>query len=165
MIPPEFVPVTPALLPAAHAAACEIWREYYTPLLGEKQVAYMLANLQSEAAMAEQLRLGYLYFLIKSGGEIVGYIGVQPRGDTLFLSKLYLRAAARGKGCGRAALLFVETLARRLGLRSLTLTVNKGNVRSIEIYKGAGFNLLRAEVTDIGAGFVMDDYVFEKRLP
>ena len=34
----------------------KIWKEYYTSLLGEAQVAYMLKNIQSPAAMEQQIR-------------------------------------------------------------------------------------------------------------
>ena len=43
------------------------------------------------------------------------------------------------------------------------LTVNKGNDLGIRAYKGTGFQIVEAVVTDIGEGFVMDDYVMEKR--
>ena len=40
------------------------------------------------------------------------------------------------------------------------LTVNKRNDDSIAIYKKFGMEIIRSEVTDIGSGYVMDDYVF-----
>ena len=43
------------------------------------------------------------------------------------------------------------------------LTVNKYNSSSIEVYKKRGFEITDAAVTDIGSGFVMDDYIMEKQ--
>ena len=44
------------------------------------------------------------------------------------------------------------------------LTVNKQNLISISVYEKLGFLRARDLVTDIGSGFVMDDYVMEKYL-
>ena len=44
------------------------------------------------------------------------------------------------------------------------LRVNKRNERAQEAYKAAGFAKERALVTDIGGGFVMDDFVFRRPL-
>ena len=38
------------------------------------------------------------------------------------------------------------------------------NNHAIEVYKHKGFVVIRKQVADIGNGFVMDDYVFEKDL-
>ena len=50
------------------------------------------------------------------------------------------------------------------GLRAMYLTVNKGNELGIRAYKGTGFETIDAVRTDIGSGFVMDDYIMEKRV-
>ena len=44
------------------------------------------------------------------------------------------------------------------------LTVNKGNELAIRAYEGTGFETIDAVVTDIGEGFVMDDYIMELRV-
>lgn len=41
------------------------------------------------------------------------------------------------------------------------LTVNKHNTHSIEVYKHMGFQIIDAQAADIGAGFVMDDYIMQ----
>ena len=43
--------------------------------------------------------------------------------------------------------------------RRLILAVNKHNANAIAAYRRWGFEVERALVTDIGAGFVMDDYL------
>ena len=58
----------------------------------------------------------------------------------------------------------VESRARDLGSRVLFLQVNKQNAGAIGFYAAAGFEIAREAVFDIGSGFVMDDYVMEKRL-
>ncbi len=138
----------------------DIWYEHYGRLLGEKQIAYMLEKFQSVSAIEEQQRHGYQYYLITYDGDAHGYIGLQPQGNTLFLSKLYLQKQARGKGIARQALDMTREICREKGLSSIYLTVNKHN-SSKQVYEALGFKTTREEVTDIGNGFVMDDYIME----
>jgi len=50
------------------------------------------------------------------------------------------------------------------GLGRIWLTCNKNNSRTLSIYKKLGFSIIDSIVTDIGNGFVMDDYVLEKQI-
>jgi ribosomal protein S18 acetylase RimI-like enzyme len=142
--------------------AREIWTEHYIPIIGERQVDYMLARYQSKQAINEQITSGVLYFMMEEGRSFIGYIAVQPRGDELFLSKIYVRSSHRARGYGRQAVQFVETLARERGLRKIVLTVNKNNTGAIRAYETVGFKNIGSLVQDIGSGFVMDDYAMEK---
>jgi len=144
--------------------AREIWTEHYVPIIGKQQVEYMLAKYQSKQAVKDQIASGALYFLIDEGHSFIGYIAVHPRGDELFLSKIYLRSSHRARGYGKKALQFVETLARERGLRKIALTVNKNNTTAIRAYEKIGFRNVGSLVQDIGSGFVMDDYAMEKTI-
>ena len=42
------------------------------------------------------------------------------------------------------------------------LTVNTGNELGIRAYRGKGFETIEAVETDIGSGYIMDDYIMEK---
>ena len=44
------------------------------------------------------------------------------------------------------------------------LTVNKHNDLGIRAYKAKGFETIDAVETDIGNGFIMDDYIMEKKV-
>ncbi len=145
--------------------AREIWTEHYTPIIGREQVDYMLGRFQSREAIAEQIRSGFLYFLIGEGREYVGYIGVQPRNNELFLSKIYVSSSRRGRGYGKKAIHFIERLARERGLKKITLTVNKNNASAVAAYSKMGFRNLGPVVQKIGGGFIMDDYMMEKTVP
>lgn len=162
----EFMPAaTAAELASIAQIAEEIWYEYYVPIIGRAQVDYMVPRFQSSAAMLEQVRSGYEYFSMQQDGALVGYLAVQPQPDAghLFISKLYLRANARGRGTGRVAMEFIEETARRRALGVLWLTVNKQNP-AVQAYQRMGFRIAEAIVIDIGGGFVMDDFRMEKRL-
>ena len=83
----------------AAALAREIWSEYYAPIIGLDQVEYMLDKFQSVEAIPEQIATSdYWYFLIRDENRAVGYLGLQRRQETLFLSKLYLKNPPAGGG-------------------------------------------------------------------
>lgn len=127
----------------------------------------MLEKFQSEKAIARQIKNeGFLYYLLKRDKSYIGYIGIVPDKDKgeLFLSKIYIKSDERQKGYGKKALQFVEELAKQRKLNRITLTVNKNNTSSIEAYLKMGFKNVGSVVTDIGGGFVMDDYRMEKFL-
>jgi len=163
--PVGMVPVsTDEEVGAVEALAREIWTEHFTPIIGPAQVEYMLEKFQSRAAISGQIREGYSYFLLEERGSRIGYLAVQPRGEDLFLSKIYVKASERGRGCGRAAVRFAERFAAERNLTRMMLTVNKDNTGSIKAYERLGFEKIAAAVQDIGGGFVMDDYHMAKDL-
>ncbi|MGI9570005.1 MAG: GNAT family N-acetyltransferase [Desulfobulbia bacterium] len=144
--------------------AYEIWNEYFTPIIGKAQVDYMLEKFQSKKAITEQIENGFLYFLIKNNIDAIGYIGVIPEEKQLFLSKLYITLAERGKGHGRKAIEFLEELAIEKSVDKISLTVNRNNSATINMYEKLGFENRGSTVKDIGNDFVMDDYKMEKKI-
>ena len=150
--------------------ARQIWTEHYTPIIGAAQVEYMLANFQSEAAIARQIAGGHEYFILLADNTAsnaqrtpLGYmdIVVQPESTKLFLSKLYVTAAARGRGFGRAMFDRAMFIARQRGLKTVWLTVNRFNP-ALQVYLQWGMKNKGPVVKDIGGGFVMDDFQLEK---
>jgi RimJ/RimL family protein N-acetyltransferase len=154
------------LVATVEELADRIWREHYTSMIGMDQVEYMLDKIQSKDAISKQIQdEGYLYYLLqdKNGGWI-GYLAVVPRQNELFLSKFYIRAGDRGKGYGKYAMEFIKSIAKEKSLYKITLVTNKRNKNSINAYKRFGFIITAPVVTDIGDGFVMDDYKMELNL-
>lgn len=145
--------------------AHKIWREHYNPIVGSGQVEYMLEKFQSAEPITKQIQEeNYLYYLLKEADRNVGYCAFQARGESLFLSKIYVDSAERGNGFGRAIMEFAKAKARELGLKTLSLTVNKDNSGSIAVYKKIGFEVTEEICPDIGGGYVMDDYVMQLTL-
>lgn len=146
------------------ALAAIIWKEHFTPLIGAAQVEYMLDKFQSEKAIKQQIENGYLYFALTLGEKQIGYTGLRLDTDCLFLSKLYIQKEYRGKGFSRLMIAEAEKIAKQNGKPIIRLTCNRHNAGSLAVYKKAGFQIVREEKTDIGNGFVMDDYIFEKKV-
>ena len=141
--------------------AREVWREANVAFCTPEQVEYMIEKFQSFEAISGQMMHGYRYFLIEEGDEILGYFGVQPQGEILFLSKFYILQQNRGRGFFSLGLERMCQICREDGLESIYLTVNRNNTRAYEIYLHKDFKVIAEECTDIGFGFVMDDYIME----
>ena len=151
----------PDQIAAVAALAEEIWMQHYVPIIGAAQVEYMLAKFQSAEAIARQIAAeGYEYYLAPNEG----YLALVPdvAKQSMLLSKIYVRAAARGTGLGRALAKFAERRCSELGCNELWLTVNRNNLGSIAFYERMGFRKTQTLVTDIGGGYVMDDWRMAK---
>lgn len=142
--------------------ASEIWHEYWTCLLSEEQIDYMVEKFQSENAIIEQIKNeNYAYFFIIKDGIKCGYFGISRKEDYLFLSKLYLKKEYRHQGVGRKAFEKIVEIAKDFGYSSIKLTVNKNNKKTIDAYLKYRLAIIDKAVTDIGNDFVMDDYIME----
>ena len=95
---------------------------------------------------------------------MIGYCGVKPEKERLFLSKLYLRKDKRGQGLASYLLEEAIKFAKEQNKQAIYLTCNKYNQHSLDVYHGKGFQDINAVQTDIGRGFIMDDYILEKVL-
>ncbi len=144
--------------------ANEIWHEYFPFLLSPEQIDYMVKKFQSYEVVKSQIAEGYNYYFIEKDGLICGYIGFKIEKEYVFLSKLYVKKEYRNSGLGKAALQFLIKTTQRLGLNRIVLTVNKYNESTIAAYKKWGLSTIDSTVTDIGNGFVMDDYIMEYRV-
>ena len=146
--------------------ASEIWHGYWHPLIGEAQTTYMVEKFQSlEAIQRDMTEHGYEYWILRDeNDQVAGYTGGhdEPETNRYFISKVYLVPEARGKGYARRTVEFYDALCRSRGLHAMYLTVKKTNELGVRAYKGTGFQVIDAVETDIGNGFVMDDYIMER---
>ena len=172
----SFIPVKTAVDQEMLARmAGQIWREYWPARIGEAQTEYMVEKFQSlQAIKRDMAENDYEYgFLVatehdEDGSEksIVGFTGGhnEPETNRFFISKIYLFADARGHGYARRVVEFYEDLCFARGLDAMYLTVNKYNELGIRAYQGTGFETIDSVETDIGEGFIMDDYIMELRV-
>ena len=144
-----------------------IWREHYSKIISMAQIDYMLTGRYAPDKLRAYLNATDRWLeVLRVAGKPSGYCSyaLSDAPGELKLEQLYLLAECRGKGLGRYLLEHVEARARELGRNVLMLTVNKNNADSIAVYRKSGFTVREEAVFDIGNGFVMDDYVMEKRL-
>jgi ribosomal protein S18 acetylase RimI-like enzyme len=141
-----------------------IWTEHYTPIIGKAQVEYMLRTIQSAEKIEEKMAAGENYYMAFLYGRLIGYMAARLEEDGMFLSKLYIEKDFRGRGIAGQFIELLVDETKANGKDRISLTVNKNNLTSISIYKKMGFRIEGEVVTDIGDGFVMDDYVMVKHV-
>lgn len=142
--------------------AKEIWNEYFVNIISKEQITYMVEKFQSYTALKKAITEdGYTYFLAYEDGKLIGFCGVKPEEQRLFLSKLYLHKDARGKGLSTQLLQKAIVMAKQEGKKAIYLTCNKFNQHSLDVYHAKGFRDIDAVQTDIGHGFIMDDYILQ----
>jgi tRNA(Arg) A34 adenosine deaminase TadA/L-amino acid N-acyltransferase YncA len=152
---------TPSQLSRTAALAGEIWREWFPAVIGEAQTEYMIEKFQSLDAMKNQVENdGYIYYILQKNGVDLGYSAIAKKNDTLFLSKAYIKKEHRGNGYFRELINFLIEYCGKQNLTAITLTVNKHNEKANAVYNKCGFEKTGEGVTDIGGGFVMDDFYY-----
>jgi len=148
--------------------AATIWHEHYAGIVPAAQIDFMLGGRFADGALREYFGATDRWLdVLRVGTRRVGYTSslLPPdEPDALKLGQLYLLAECRGRGLGRLMLRRAEERASALGRSRIWLQVNKQNTSAQAFYRAAGFTVREAAVFEIGGGFVMDDYLMEKRL-
>ena len=141
--------------------AKSIWVEHYTTIIGLAQVEYMTKKYQSTDQIHQDItQNGYTYYIAYSGEKAVGYAAIKPDadGNGIFLSKLYIDKNYRGQKISKRILEQILNTFQDKGAHFIWLTVNKKNTNSISAYQKMGYKIIEEIVTDIGEGYVMDDF-------
>ena len=160
-------PATPADIPTIRDLAHRTWPATFGGILGAAQIDYMLERMYAPAALREQMRdLGHAFLLaLDDAGEPRAYVSYQldylPAAAKIH--KLYVLPQGQRGGYGRALLEAVAKTALQAGQQRLRLDVNFQNP-AIGFYERLGFRKVDEVTTDIGGGFLMEDYVFEREL-
>lgn len=151
-------------IPLIKTLANQIWPQTYHKILSKAQITYMMQLIYSEEALRKQMENGHRFILVYNAGIPVGFASFNEVEPTVFkLQKIYLLPNQQGRGTGRFTLHQVISLVQPAGATVLRLNVNRHN-KAKSFYEKLGFAVVREETIDIGHGYVMDDYVLEKKL-
>ena len=155
-----FTRTTSADIPLVQTMARAIWRAHYPGIISAEQVEYMLDRMYAAAVIDREMKAGTCWELIRDGEEAVGFLSYSydQSAARLKLHKLYVLVERHGQGLGRAGLTRVMEVAAALGADEVSLYVNKENQKAIRAYERAGFTVAESVTSEIGGGFVMDDY-------
>lgn len=119
----------------------EMIREYYLHDRHPIDDAIIASALDGALRDNHHIRI----WIIEVDGETAGYVAVaigftlEAGGNDGFLDELYLREAFRGQGIGRKAVEFAIDVCPSLGIRRLSLEVERHNVRAKRLYEDIGF--------------------------
>ena len=153
-------------IPRLRALAEVIWHASYASLLPAGQIGFMLAWMYAPERIAAEISAGMVWEIVGCGGREIGYLAWEfaPGTTNSKLHKLYLLPECQGRGLGQSCLRHVMGAAREAGALAIELGVNKRNARALKAYHRAGFETVDAVCTDIGGGFVMDDFILRRSL-
>lgn len=160
-------PATLVDLPAIAALARVIWHADYPTIISPAQIEFMLDWMYAPDTLRNELEhQGIRFERLLHGSELAGFASYGPTGvpGVFKLHKLYVHPDHQGRGCGRQLLAHTEREVVRQGANRLILAVNKRNGRAIHTYERNGYAIMESVVTDIGGGFVMDDFIMAKEL-
>jgi ribosomal protein S18 acetylase RimI-like enzyme len=161
----EIRPVTPPEVPAIAALAREIWQATYPGIITQEQIDFMLEQRYGHERLYDDLEDLHKWLdQAFIDGRRVGFAFCEVSHGEFKLDKLYIHPDVQRRGVGGQLIAHVAERAKREGYPCVVLRVNKRNVNAIESYKKYGFVVREATVEDIGCGFVVDDYVMEKKL-
>lgn len=157
----RIVTATPDRFPAVIELARRIWPACFAGMISAAQCEYMLGQRYRVEAMARAVAEGMIYELIHLDGAAVGFgaHGPAEEPETWKLWQIYVLPDLQGRGLGGAYIDHVVRVARAASMRTLVLTVNKGNDRARAVYERRGFRVRESARFDIGEGYVMDDFV------
>ena len=127
-------------------------------------ISVSYTHLQSADVIKHDIsQNGYVYYIAVKNQKIIAYCGIKPEQEKLFVSKIYVLPEYQRQGI--ASSLF-KTVLENYSDRYSTfyLTVNKNNEKAILTYTAFGFKQADTVITDIGCGYVMDDYIMEYKV-
>ncbi|MGB3546049.1 MAG: GNAT family N-acetyltransferase [Saprospiraceae bacterium] len=160
-------PATTADIPVIQQIANETWPVTFGDKMSPEQLHYMMELMYGTPALEEQFGpKGHYFLLADLAGETVGFLSYElnyERTGRAKIHKIYLRPAAQGTGSGRAFVNAAETQARAAGMSVMVLDVKRDNP-AVGFYEHLGYCNLGHKDTDIGNGFMMMDYVMERKL-
>jgi len=164
---PSLSPLQASDFATIAALARRIWLAHYISIISKEQIEYMLGGRFTPANLASYVGAGDRWFdVLRADGAVVGYCSHSLLADPreVKLEQLYLLPELHGLGLGKRMMVHVEAHARALGRDTLVLQVNKRNTKAASVYLRAGFEVREEVCIDIGAGYVMDDFIMQKRL-
>jgi ribosomal protein S18 acetylase RimI-like enzyme len=150
-------PATISDISKIYSLAESIWEVHYVPIIGKEQVDFMLQWMYSEHSLKEQMtQKGHSFYLIQKNNEDIGFISVS-KGAEAFIHKFYIHQDFQKEGIGSQV--FNQILSILESPKSIRLTVNRKNYKSINFYFKNGFCIEKVEDFDIGNGYFMNDFV------
>ena len=144
------------------------WPITYGEILSNEQLDYMLDLFYSDEALTLQYnkKEQLFYMIYEDQTENIGFIGIEHNynGEVVTkIHKIYLLPETQGKGIGKKVIDEIGILALQNNSKALLLNVNRFN-SALGFYKKIGFEVVDEVNIEIGNGYLMVDYVMEKRL-
>ena len=146
--------------------ADQIWPQTFQNILTKEQITYMMEMMYSPSSVEKQMERGHHYLLAVENGEYLGYLSYElnhKQTNITKIHKIYILPSLQGKGVGRFFINAIGEIAKENQNSELSLNVNRFN-KAIGFYTNIGFEIIGSEDIEIGNGFLMEDYIMNKKL-
>ncbi len=152
-------------IPLIRELCFKIWPQTYASIISKKQIEYMLEMMYSEKSLLRQIKdEGCRFIFVYENKEPVGFASFSEIEPTIYkLHKIYILPNQQGKGTGKFVLDSIMNTIKSAGATILRLQVNRRNNAKF-FYEKLGFAVTLEFDFDIGNGYVMDDYMMEKKI-
>ncbi len=143
------------------------WETTYTSILSQAQIDYMLDMWYKKEVLEENMmQKNHVFILAFQADRCLGFASYEHdylNQKTTRLHKIYLLAEAQGKGVGKKLIQTIINLAKQNKAEKISLNVNKFNKAHL-FYQKMGFEIIREIDLEIGNGYLMEDFVMEKKI-
>ncbi len=161
-----FTVATHSQLEIIQDLAKAIWPDAYGAILSQEQLEYMMEMMYSLNSLENQLKNNIVFLLAKEDNDFIGFASYElnfQNSNKTKIHKLYVLPTIQGKGFGKNLILHIQEIAKKNSNAALILNVNKYN-KAKDFYLHNQFEIADSLVVDIGNGYVMDDFVMEKKI-
>ncbi|WP_298152611.1 GNAT family N-acetyltransferase [Flavobacterium sp.] len=144
----------------------ETWPVAYGRILSKAQLDYMIALFYSLEMLNENVKNGHHFYFAKEDDTVLGFLGIEHnyKGNPVTrIHKIYMLPESQGKGIGKLLIDKAAQLAEENQSEKLSLNVNRFNPAK-GFYEKLGFENVGSEDVAIGNGYLMEDYMMEKKI-
>ncbi|MFC4739618.1 GNAT family N-acetyltransferase [Flavobacterium ponti] len=160
------IKATKSQLSIVRDLAYKIWPTAYGEILSEAQLNYMLDKFYSLESLTEQMeQRKHIFLLAEEDDKYIGFSSYELHIDNhkTKIHKIYVLPETQGKGFGVQFINEIEKRAQEANNKLLFLNVNRFN-KAQYFYKKLGFEIAYEEDIEIGTGYLMEDFVMEKKI-
>jgi ribosomal protein S18 acetylase RimI-like enzyme len=149
------------------AIAKMTWPVAYNEILSKAQLDYMLDKMYSFETLSDDLNYKEHHFYMATENDTcLGFTSIEHnylKKEVTRIHKLYILPNTQGKGIGKCLVDAIVNFALEQKSTSITLNVNRFN-KAVAFYEKIGFDIIGEEDIEIGNGYLMEDYMMEKKI-
>lgn len=147
--------------------AGKTWPLTYGAILSSEQIQYMFSMMYDLDALKNQAETKNHHFIIaEEDGNFLGFASYEfdyHNEPKTKIHKIYILPETQGSGIGKKLIYYITEASKSNNQQFLSLNVNRFN-EAIHFYTKIGFEKAGEEDINIGNGYVMEDFIMEKKL-